>query len=188
MIEKHEPNIAIYLDMDGVLADFDRRAQEIYPPFEGMAKWFHHGQGSKAEYTKLYTNLVFKILRTRNFWIDLPWMLDGRKLFSYVESHFHHNQIGILTAPMSQDERCEREKWEWVQTHLKVVPRALFFCHLNKEQFVGKIPGKYQILIDDREKNIIAWKSAGGIGIHHISAHDTIRQLEHILSEIKDRS
>lgn len=185
---KEIPNIAIYLDMDGVLTDFDKRAEEIYPPFVKMAEWFHYGRGSKAEYTKLYTNLLFKILRTPNFWVSLPWTTDGKKLFKYVESHFHKDQIGVLTAPMNQDERCAPEKWEWIERNLKEISHSHFFCHLDKEKFVGKIPGKYQILIDDRKKNIDAWIAAGGIGIHHTSANDTIRHLESIISEIKEKS
>jgi hypothetical protein len=33
-------------------------------------------------------------------------------------------------------------------------------------------------LIDDRQKNIDAWIDAGGIGIVHVSARDTIEQLK----------
>ena len=34
------------------------------------------------------------------------------------------------------------------------------------------------ILIDDRADNIQRWKDAGGIGIHHTSAENTIKQLQ----------
>jgi hypothetical protein len=34
------------------------------------------------------------------------------------------------------------------------------------------------ILIDDREKSIQPWREAGGIGILHTSAADTISQLQ----------
>ena len=34
------------------------------------------------------------------------------------------------------------------------------------------------ILIDDRKDNIDRWKEAGGIGIYHTSAADTIQQLK----------
>ena len=185
---KTVPNVALYLDMDGVLVDFDKRAMEIYPKFAGMADWFHRGIGSKSEYTKLYTGMLFKIMRTKDFWINLPWTQDGKELFNYVEKKFHSEQVGILTAPMNQDPRCEPEKWEWVQRHLKIIPKKLFFCSINKEQYVGRIPGKLQILIDDREKNITAWRHAGGIGIYHKSAGDSIRQLEEIILEAKERS
>jgi 5'(3')-deoxyribonucleotidase len=164
------PNIAIYLDMDGVLVDFDKRAEEIYPPFQKMSDYFHRGIGSKTEYNKLYTNLVFKIMRTKNFWIDLPRMHDGKKLYDYVKTHFHTEQTGILTAPMNQDLRCEPEKIEWVERNLHTIKPSHIFVDLNKEKFVGKIPGKLQILVDDRLKNIEAWREAGGIGIHHKSA------------------
>ena len=34
------------------------------------------------------------------------------------------------------------------------------------------------ILIDDRESNIDQWRAAGGIGILHTSASNTIQQLK----------
>ena len=37
--------------------------------------------------------------------------------------------------------------------------------------------GPNKILIDDSQKNINSWKSAGGIGILHTSNEDTIKQL-----------
>ena len=37
---------------------------------------------------------------------------------------------------------------------------------------------KKNVLIDDRPKNIEAWEAAGGIGILHTSAADTIDQLK----------
>jgi len=36
----------------------------------------------------------------------------------------------------------------------------------------------HDILIDDREQNIQRWVEAGGIGILHTSAENTIRQLQ----------
>ena len=37
---------------------------------------------------------------------------------------------------------------------------------------------KNNVLIDDRPKNIEAWEAAGGIGIIHTSAKNTIEQLK----------
>ena len=36
------------------------------------------------------------------------------------------------------------------------------------------------ILIDDRDKAILPWREAGGIGILHTSANDTIAQLKEL--------
>ena len=41
--------------------------------------------------------------------------------------------------------------------------------------------GEGKILIDDRfEPNIRMWREKGGIGIHHTSAADTIKQLKEL--------
>ena len=185
-MEHQIPQVAIYLDMDGVLADFDKKAKEIYPDFEKMNDFFHKGTGNKKDYNKMYALLLFRIMRTKNFWFNLEWMSDGKKLFYYVENHFNHDQVAVLTAPMEQDKRCRPEKWEWVQHHLKVIDKNRFFCSMDKEKFIGTIPAKHQILIDDRMKNITAWRQHGGIGIHHKDAITSIRELEGILKELKD--
>jgi hypothetical protein len=38
--------------------------------------------------------------------------------------------------------------------------------------------GPERILIDDMEQTIREWNNAGGIGIHHTSASNTISQLK----------
>jgi hypothetical protein len=40
-----------------------------------------------------------------------------------------------------------------------------------------KFSGKNQILVDDYAKNIKSWNAAGGIGILHKNAQDSIKQL-----------
>src|ERR1035437_6772929 len=164
--------------MDGVLVDFDHKAEAIFPQFKEMEDYFHRGIGDKKDYNKQYTALVFKIMRTKNFWLDLPWMHDGRQLYEYVKTHFHPDQVAVLTAPMNQDTRCEPEKREWVSRNLHTIPQSQVFVDLSKENYVGKIPGKLQILVDDRERNIVKWREAGGIGIHHSSASTSIYHLE----------
>ena len=44
----------------------------------------------------------------------------------------------------------------------------------NKKDYADK----NSILIDDYSKNIEQWRAAGGIGILHTSAEDTIKQLQ----------
>ena len=41
---------------------------------------------------------------------------------------------------------------------------------------------KKAVLIDDRDKNIDCWVEAGGIGILHTTADNTIKQLNDIIN------
>ena len=49
--------------------------------------------------------------------------------------------------------------------------------HRVQEQKSEFCTGKDCILIDDLKKNIEAWESFGGSGIHHTSAEETISKL-----------
>jgi len=149
-----------------------------------MNDYFHRGVGSKREYNKLHAGLLFKIFRTPNFWTELEWMPDGKKLFSAIKKQFKSNQIGILTAPMPEDARCEPGKWHWIEKNLgRIISRDRFFCDLHKERYINSIPGNLQILIDDRMKNIEAWRKVGGIAIHHKNATTTLHELETIINK-----
>jgi 5'(3')-deoxyribonucleotidase len=166
--------------------DFDQKATEIFPEFEKMNNFFHRGIGSKKEYGRLHASLLVKIFQTPNFWKNLEWMPDGKKLVRYVKANFNPDQVGILTAPMPEDIRCRPGKWSWIMNNLGGwIKREHYFCDLNKERFIKKIDGKMQILIDDRTINVLAWRNAGGIAIHHKDASTTIRELEAIIRTSK---
>ena len=113
-----------------------------------------------------------------DFWINLKWMSDGRKLWSYIEKF----NPELLSAPSRQpDSRIA--KHDWVKRELPGVHLTLRSAK-NKKEFASPT----SILIDDREDNINDWIGAGGIGILHKSAKDTIRQLKDLNDEIQSKN
>jgi hypothetical protein len=72
---------------------------------------------------------------------------------------------------------CKQEKTEWVRKHLGNVEEIHLVPRENKQRFAVTEDGKPNLLIDDYEKNIKEWVSAGGIGIRHINSMNTILQL-----------
>jgi len=64
-------------------------------------------------------------------------------------------------------------KTEWVQ-RLPNLRKLYFASAKNKVKFARPD----SILIDDRKDTIDAWNAAGGVGIFHTSAEDTIKQLQ----------
>ena len=67
------------------------------------------------------------------------------------------------------------DKQEWIKQW--VDPFVVTTCTYSGSQKAAfAIEGA--VLIDDREKNINAWVEAGGIGILHTSAANTIDQLK----------
>ena len=151
-----------YVDMDGVLVDFDKGFREFskMDPLDYMEKY-----GKPA---------FWKMLQKKpRFFLNLDWMPDGEKLWDYVKQY---NPI-ILTTPADSMEYCKEDKKKWVKEHLGKDIKVIFS---SKK---GEYADSTSILIDDRDKNIIPWKNSNGIGIKHTSANNTIKKLKEILKK-----
>jgi hypothetical protein len=167
----------IFSDMDGVLADFDKG----YKDLTGMATHHADTQG-KTEFWKIFRDsLKEKGMSEKEYWASLDWMPDGKKYWDYIKKYNPY----VLTAPSVNfdapaDQRYSPEynesmqgKTEWSQ-RLSNMRKMYFASAKNKVKFARPD----SILIDDRKDTIDAWNSAGGIGIFHTSAEDTIKQLQ----------
>lgn len=145
----------IYVDMDGVLTDFERRFEQfagVSPDEFTSQKTIQVGK-EKAD--EQFWDLVDKQIGVR-FWAGMPWMPEGEKLYQYIKK----SKPTILTSP-SRDESSRIGKGVWVKRNMPNVPVKFGYKASGKAKYAG--PNK--ILIDDREDNIQAWKAAGGIGI-----------------------
>jgi len=145
----------IFIDMDGVLTDFERRFEQFagVTPDEYMSQKTIQVGEKKAN--EEFWNLVDKQIGVR-FWAGMPWMPEGEKLYKYIKKY----KPTILTSP-SREESSRIGKGVWVKRNMSGVPVKFGYGADGKAKFAG--PNK--ILIDDREDNISAWKAAGGIGI-----------------------
>lgn len=145
----------VYVDMDGVLTDFERRFEQFagVTPDEFMAqKKIEFGE-EKAD--EQFWDLIDNQIGVR-FWAGMPWMPEGEKLYQYIKK----SKPTILTSP-SRDDSSRIGKGVWVKRNMPNVPIKFGYKASGKAKYAG--PNK--ILIDDREDNVQAWKAAGGIGI-----------------------
>jgi len=145
----------VYVDMDGVLTDFERRFEQFagVTPDEFMAqKKIEFGEEKANEQ---FWDLIDNQIGVR-FWAGMPWMPEGEKLYQYIKK----SKPTILTSP-SREESSRIGKGVWVKRNMPNVPVKFGYKASGKAKYAG--PNK--ILIDDREDNIAAWKAAGGIGI-----------------------
>jgi len=151
-----QTNYKIYCDMDGVLVDFNKGYYEL--------------TGVDLEGRHLNdTNFWDPINKAGyDFWINLEWMLDGKKLWSYIEKYGPE----LLSAPSRQND-SRVAKHDWVERELPGVHLILRSAK-HKKDFASK----NHILIDDRVDNIMDWVGAGGVGILHKNTEDTILQLK----------
>jgi FMN phosphatase YigB (HAD superfamily) len=176
----------VFCDLDGVLVDFDRGFMELESNTENLTPKEYekaHGKGS-----------IWKAIDVlgEDFWINLQWTKDGRELWDYLK---RYDPI-ILSSP-SQHPGCISGKTKWVNSNLGIDQEAIrdpqdftkdtrFILANHKHDYVDpskKLLGLEPVLIDDFIKKLEKWSAAGGIGILHNDATDTIRVLEDLFSE-----
>ena len=150
----------IYTDMDGVLSDFDKRFMEFS---DGIRPSEYEKNMGREAFWDLIDNKVGV-----PFWAGMDWMPDGKQYWNYIKQY---NPI-ILSAP-SRNNESRYGKRIWKKRNMPDTKMILAYASDKKNYAKSNA-----ILIDDRKKNIDQWKAAGGIGILHTSAEDTIRQLK----------
>lgn len=154
----------LFLDADGVLADFDQGARQLLGmrPKEFIAKY------GRREFWK-------GIARAKNFYGTLPEMPDARALFDAVKDL----KPTILTG-LPLGNWAAPQKIEWAARHFPGVP--IVAC-LARDKHKHMHPG--DVLVDDREKHRAAYEAAGVVFIHHRNAEDSLRQLAKIFPSVK---
>jgi len=142
----------VYVDMDGVLADF----------FKDWNKMVGVGHWKEIQDPEAALDLIRK---HPTFWIDLDVLSNAPRLLGAIKKFA--GSYYICTSPLGKDPNCEPQKREWVQKHLSGFAPKEVYVTSNKPQFARQANGTPNILIDDFGKNIAAWTAAGGIGIHY---------------------
>jgi hypothetical protein len=157
--------INVYLDLDGVMVNFDKKLQEIFG----------------TEYKNVSPDVLWSTLGDiPNLYLNLEPMPNYLTLFNFLKQLENNGKIKleILTSlPYSTKMlvTSKQDKIAWVREHLdKDVVINTVVGGAKKAQFV-KHPT--DILIDDLERNIIAWQNSGGTGILHKSIAYTIAGL-----------
>jgi 5'(3')-deoxyribonucleotidase len=170
----------IFIDLDGVLADF------ISAAFEA-----HGSRYDEETYPKLQWSIATvlgitedefwaKIDATEpNFWPNIkpyPWL----KQLVY-ECHCAGAKPIFLSAP-SLHPSCHYGKRQWMDKHL-----AGYEMVLCKSKHYMAAPGR--VLIDDNDGNVEKWRANGGIGIlfpqpWNKSHEFTDVRVEHVLEQL----
>ena len=165
-LEEQETSYKVYLDMDGVIANFDKRFEDI----SGMSpKEFEAKYG-----TKEFWNLIDEDNKI-SFWVGIEEMPGAKALVDYVKKY----NFELLTSP-SAKKQSYLGKLLWVRNHSSLFggkPRVNFKRAKEKHLVKDKLTEK-DILIDDREDTIERWNTAGGTGIHYKSASQVLNDLK----------
>jgi 5'(3')-deoxyribonucleotidase len=160
----------IFVDMDGVVADFDTFASNLL----GRKIGWHD---SKFDLTKEEWEILASVDR---LYFQLPLMPDATKLIAYVKSLLTRFHVQFLTAVprRSTMPEAKADKQAWVDKYFPGMKMDIGPFSHDKQKWCK--PG--DILIDDRPSNIEEWTAAGGIAIYHTGDVDkTIKTLNEII-------
>lgn len=141
----------IYLDMDGVLANFFKKWEDVIGTSYKNIK-------SQDEFIKLSD----KHIKGTNFFLELEPFEHAFQLVENVTKIFNHKP-NILSAPIAGDiEHTIKMKTEWLGQHIGLNNLNDLIFTSDKHHYA-----KRNILIDDHLPNLIKWAKAGGIGIKY---------------------
>ena len=160
----------LYLDMDGVVADFDEYAARTLgiPPSSGIYPdeiWYN-----LASNARLYRDLI-----KTTYADELVFQC------STIAKQQGYNLKFLTAVPKGNDVPWAfYDKVVWAQTHFPGIP--VMFGPFSKDKHIHCRPG--DILIDDRASNIKEWTAAGGHAILHTNFADTINQLDHLIPQV----
>lgn len=165
----------IYLDMDGVLADFNSGARTA---LNASQEEREHAERTGQWPITAWRRLAY----VPNLYRHLPKMPQADDLVN-TALKFKDTfgwQVAILTAvPKNNDVKdAFQDKFDWVAEHYPSL--RIYFGPYSKDKHTHARPG--DILIDDRTSNCNEWRQAGGIAIQvkkhaYQQAIDTLNEL-----------
>lgn len=150
-------NPKIYLDMDGVIADFVGGSLKLHgktiPPKEIQWNFMNqvgfNGGGDPA---------FWKPLESPDFWANLDVLPDGEALFRYLVKAVGVEHIGILSSGLCPGS-CDGKR-TWLRRHFPALEKSALF---GTVKHMAAAPCK--ILIDDHEANVDGFRAAKGKGV-----------------------
>lgn len=146
----------LFLDLDGVLADFDRGATAILglPP-----TLFESRHGPRHFWRKLAA--------APDFYFGLPLIPDAMELFDAVR---HLDPIILTGLPQGNWAADQKRRWA---AHYFPGTRIITTLARNKRDHCRE----GDVLVDDQLRHAQRWRDAGGIFLHHRNADETLRRL-----------
>jgi 5' nucleotidase, deoxy (Pyrimidine), cytosolic type C protein (NT5C) len=151
--------MSIFIDMDGVLADFDSAYEQQF--------------GVRP--SKVDDNVDWRaVRRIAGFYASLPPMDGMEKLWQHVLPY----QPVILTGAPSEVEEAADNKRAWVHKHLGIgAAEAMIVCRSRDKSLHCKTG---DVIVDDWDKYRHLWLAKGGLWVLHVSAEQSITELSQI--------
>ena len=162
----------VYIDMDGVLADFFGGVEKLY----GVQHWKDLSQDNKLD---LKQEVINRIQGT-DFFATLPKFQTADNLITMVKK-FTGGTFSINTSPLRGDnENSGKYKKLWIAQNIEQ-PEQIIITGRKESYAKDKASGTPNILIDDRPVNVQRWQGAGGYGILYQANRDPLSKVQQAL-------
>jgi len=173
--------VQIYMDLDGVMADFDggfkKLTGKLPRDFENSPEF----GGDKKTASRAFWKAIEK---EKNFWENLDVLPGALSLWQYVKQTYKDPKPVVLTAG---PDSARRGKELWVKQRLgNDVKMILAKKGSVKYEYALTTTSKtLHVLVDDLKINIDNWNNHGEdfIGILHTSPANSINKLQTILTD-----
>ena len=166
-LNENEEQYYIYLDMDGVVADFDKRFQDL------------SGLLPQSYIDKYGKNAFWDLIDEKHkvsFWRGIEIMPGAKKLVDFVSKYPYE----MLTAP-SVKKQSVIGKSLWIRDKVGTLypsqPKVTYRAAKEKHNVKSDLT-KNDILIDDKKSTIDSWNAKGGTAIFYQNADQVINDLQ----------
>ena len=166
-LNEQKEDYYIYLDMDGVVANFDKRFEDLSGllPNDFVDKY-----GKNA-----FWDLIDEKHKV-SFWRGIEIMPGAKKLVDFVSKYPYE----MLTAP-SVKKQSIIGKGLWITDKVGTLypsrPKVTYRPAKEKHNVKSKLT-KFDILIDDKKSTIDSWDAKGGTAIFYQNADQVINDLK----------
>jgi 5'(3')-deoxyribonucleotidase len=166
LAEAEQTKPIVFLDMDGVIADF----------FSEYAKMAGVEDGNYRKIPRNKINPTLNAMKGTDFFNRLPKIATADQLTKMAVS-YTGGDYSILSSPLRGDkDNSARWKKVWLAREMQIQPRNVIITS-NKAAY-AKSNGIANILIDDHGSNIQKWNAAGGHGIKYQADEDSLETVK----------
>lgn len=144
-------DVVLYLDMDGVICNFDKFWEDKY--------------GVSPKKDRNGSDHWLEMVREHRAFANLEFMPDAAELLAWVKGLGCHVEILTSASKAPTHFEVRAQKIEWLKKHNITYKPNFVWRPLEKSEYAGP----KRILIDDTPACVEPFTRAGGVGILHKS-------------------